>query len=577
MNTKLPKYLIVLIFPFCFIACENEDEGQITYEDIELAVTGSRHVTTIDIPVSGVSEDWHIYSPTADLWLTFERIKGEAKLIVSVNDNETPEVRESYIIIKNRGQSQRINVSQDRYRTIELSLPQLLMRYVRFSRDVTFSAEGFGPVSVSVKDEDKGWLSTSVNNETGIITVTTEQNDSPQDRESIITVSATELFTQIEKSVELTVRQSRGGIIPYYFDIPDFSESQVYKVMDGDKQVAQITKEFLREKGLIIAQAVVVYPVKEDKVEFERGGYVTQILKQNSDLTDETQNFTQPSEAVHGGQIVFDRDLKKITSYIQGTVENPVTTVYMPGDIEMGDEEVEGSVKATVVPDLIEDVRADETNSYPIVKIGMQYWMAKNLNTIYYNEGKNYEAIPTNFANSEIDDFAFCCVFGFPDVNDTSTDALRNRERYGVLYSFLTVGGYASFEESGLTNGGVQANDYLSPDGWIAPTADDFRELVDYVGETLRLREFINYETGEQIFMNAGRETDEGISGFAGRNSSYRATNGTWTAMGNANGCWTWSRSYNSNTNAYLLNMGSLQSGQALRRAASIRSIKIDY
>jgi uncharacterized protein (TIGR02145 family) len=370
----------------------------------------------------------------------------------------------------------------------------------------------------------------------------------------------------------------------YYFDIPDFSQSQVYKVMDGDKQVAQITKEFLREKDVVLSQAVVVYPVNEEgKVVFERGGYVAQILKQNSDLTDVTFNFIQPSTAVHGGEVIFDRVSKKITSYVQGSVENPVTTVYMPGDIDMGHIEVPGSKKVTVVPDLIEDVRGTEVNNYPIVKIGMQYWMAKNLNTIYYNEGKSYEAIPTNFANNKVGDFAFCCVFNSNDATSTNTTTVTNRERYGVLYSFLTIGGYASFEESGLTNGGVQANDYLSPDGWIVPTVNDLEELGNYIGvgpfagPMVRLREFINYDTNKQIIMAAGRETDEGITGFAGRNGSYRATGGGYTALEATNGCWVWSRSFNSGTDAYLLNMGSIQSRQPIRRAASIRSIKKEF
>jgi uncharacterized protein (TIGR02145 family) len=577
-NINMKKYffkcLIFIVCPLCFIACSDDHDDPITYAEIELAMTGSRNIKTVEVPVSGASEDWHIYSPTADLWLTFERVKGEAKLVISADMNTTSDVRESYIMIKHGGQTQQIKVAQDKYRTIGLSSGQLLMRYVNYTRNVTFNSDGFGPLTISIKEEDKGWLSAIVDEDSKIITVTTQQNDVLEERRSVIEISATELFSQEERLVELTVIQSKGGITPYYFDIPDFSESKVYKVMDEAKQVAQIAKEYLREKELVLAQAVVVYPVKEDgTVELDKG-YVAQILKQNEDLAETTHNYLPPTGAVHGGQIIFDRESKKITSYTQGTVENPVTRVYMPGDIEMGHEEVPGSKLATVVPDLIEDTRGSESNIYPVVKIGVQYWMGKNLNTAYYNKEKSYEAIRTNTANG---DFAYCCVYGYNDVNDAAAAALTNRERYGVLYSFLTIGGYASLTESGLVDGADQANDYLSPEGWIVPNREDITQLKSYVGDLLRLREFINYDTGEQILVDSGRTTDEGITGFAGRNGSYRGTNGTYTALGAVNGCWIWSRSYNNGTNAYLIHMTDIQSAQAIRRAASIRSIRVNY
>lgn len=204
---------------------------------------------------------------------------------------------------------------------------------------------------------------------------------------------------------------------PYVFEIPDFSESQVYKVMDGQKQVAQITREFLRAKGKINAQAVVVYPVENDEVDLSMG-YVAQIVLESSNLSNDkiALEYTAPVGAVHGGTVSFDMTVaaanlnldpdsgesanlytNPLTGYIAGTLAEPVTKVYMPGDVGMGPEEIVGSKEAAVVPHVITDVRKDETNVYPIVKIGTQYWMGKHLNTVYYNKNKNFEAIPTNF------------------------------------------------------------------------------------------------------------------------------------------------------------------------------------
>jgi uncharacterized protein (TIGR02145 family) len=94
-------------------------------------------------------------------------------------------------------------------------------------------------------------------------------------------------------------------------------------------------------------------------------------------------------------------------------------------------------------------------NSYPIVTIGEQVWMAENLRTTTYNDGTPIAYLPANhlwlFQNSG-------------------------------AYTYLESEGYQYLDAYGaLYNGAAVLSGNLCPTGWRVSTIDDWDQLINYV------------------------------------------------------------------------------------------------
>ena len=100
-------------------------------------------------------------------------------------------------------------------------------------------------------------------------------------------------------------------------------------------------------------------------------------------------------------------------------------------------------------------------HAYHTVQIGRQCWMKENLKTAHYADGT---AIPValNREKSNTKGYLF-----YPDGH------AENVERYGYLYNWpAAMGGQPDAGE------GAQG---ICPKGWHVPSADEWRELMDYV------------------------------------------------------------------------------------------------
>lgn len=147
-----------------------------------------------------------------------------------------------------------------------------------------------------------------------------------------------------------------------------FSQSNIYKIMSEGVQIAQICKEYLIADN-INAQAIVAYPFKEGKADLSKGTVI---------------GFpTLPNQSVGGsvswsaeGKLTYTPGKLNSTSYLFFTKEHEITYA-APSD----------PLPFWIENDLLTDIRGDEKNTYPIVKIGTQYWMAANLNTTKYTDG----------------------------------------------------------------------------------------------------------------------------------------------------------------------------------------------
>jgi uncharacterized protein (TIGR02145 family) len=261
--------------------------------------------------------------------------------------------------------------------------------------------------------------SASAQNEAGTTMIVTLSNGNTSE------FSLTDIKNITFKGSDTTTPPSTGdddvtaGV--YSIAVPtDFSTCRVQKVMYNGKQIAEIDQEYIKS---IDAQKVVVYPMGEDG---------------KADLT-------KGVSATDGGTVVWDMSANTAT-YTAGEAESALTTVYLVADTIATSTTATDIKETTVEPDYLVDNRNGETNTYTIVKIGTQYWMAENLRATKYANGKAITYCTTSDTDAwELESTGAYHIYG------DNKDALST---YGALYN-----GYA-----------VTSEDGLAPEGWEIPT-----------------------------------------------------------------------------------------------------------
>lgn len=209
----------------------------------------------------------------------------------------------------------------------------------------------------------------------------------------------------------------------------DFTQSSVYKVMSAGQQVAEISKEYLLGTG-VACQALVAYPMKDSEVDLTNGLVL--------ELLGETGN-------VHRGKVIWNAD--NTLTYTAGN-SAPITTVYITADGDFSTFRPENSKQLQAKPNLLIDTRGTETITYPIVKIGTQYWMRGNLKTTKYSNG------------SSID----------------------KGEDFSVEGAKYVANGVYVFYNSGAVDSGL-----LAADGWRVAKSSDWTNLKTYLNNKASL------------------------------------------------------------------------------------------
>ncbi len=95
-----------------------------------------------------------------------------------------------------------------------------------------------------------------------------------------------------------------------------------------------------------------------------------------------------------------------------------------------------------------------EGNVYRWVGIGSQIWMAENLRTTHYSNGKLIPLVESNEDWLNATSNGYC----WPN-NDKIT-----YYNYGVIYNYYTI-----------------EKDSLCPEGWRLPSSDDWEEFLDFI------------------------------------------------------------------------------------------------
>ena len=193
----------------------------------------------------------------------------------------------------------------------------------------------------------------------------------------------------------------------------NFEKTGIYNLItSSDIVIGEICKEYLLGDN-IDAQAIVLYPTNNSNK-----GTVLQILGE--------------TQSIHGGNINWDKTNNSFT-YITGD-KAPIEQIYADKD---------GNIIFEKSESMLTDIRGAETNIYPIVKIGTQYWMQENLKTTKYNDAT---AITNNTTN----------------LSKTTAGYYLNNSNYFYNQAVIITG-------------------KIAPQGWKIPDTTEWEKLKNYI------------------------------------------------------------------------------------------------
>jgi uncharacterized protein (TIGR02145 family) len=154
----------------------------------------------------------------------------------------------------------------------------------------------------------------------------------------------------------------------------DFTASNVIKVTNRGKQIAEICLEYLCTDE-IQKQAVVIYPTAINGETDLTNGLVIELKEETGDK--------------HGGRVSWDTSTNNLT-YTEGT-SAVIPYIYITDKGEIRTIRPVNALQLQSKPDLLVDNRGEKSIEYPIVKIGTQYWTRGNYKTIKYTDGTDIE------------------------------------------------------------------------------------------------------------------------------------------------------------------------------------------
>ena len=164
-------------------------------------------------------------------------------------------------------------------------------------------------------------------------------------------------------------------------------------------------------------------------------------------------------------------------------------------------------------------VNDQEGNTYKTIAIGTQTWMAENLRSTKYSDGKNIPIVKDNtqWSNSSNNKSPMMSWYN----NDQATFTAN---KYGALYNWYAV--------SPTTNG----NKNVCPTGWHLPTDAEWTTLIDYLGgEGVAGGKMKSTGTQYWSSINTGATNESGFSGLPGGN---RNNYGTFNGIGSYGSWW---------------------------------------
>lgn len=259
----------------------------------------------------------------------------------------------------------------------------------------------------------------------------------------------TGIVGKIEDWGELTEAESEGNyqITSIHIAALSFSTSSIYRVYQQGKAVAEICKEYLlSDESNIASKAIVVYPVIDEQAQLGEG-VVLQLLGKTGNT--------------HGGSIIWDIT-KNTLAYTSGT-SKPIEEFYIDSEGKISLKKPDSPSVVNVSSYMLRDIRAGHLETYPIVKIGTQYWMREDLKATTYQDG------------TEI-----------PEKAQLEAKA-----------------GYFKNKQSFFYNGEAILTKKLLPENWKIPSKNDWDLLRQYIKNdiaVLKTGDWIPFKQGDTVF-----------------------------------------------------------------------------
>jgi uncharacterized protein (TIGR02145 family) len=173
------------------------------------------------------------------------------------------------------------------------------------------------------------------------------------------------------------------------------------------------------------------------------------------------------------------------------------------------------------IPDTVTDI---DGNTYKVIQIGDQLWMAENLKVTHYRDGT---AIPNVMENTQ---WTSLLTGAYCDQNNDSS----NVSTYGRLYNWYAVNDSRN----------------IAPEGWHVPTDEEFKTLEKYLGMSQSEADSYSWPRGTDEggklketstahwkSPNTGATNESGFSALPG---NYRSgENGYFNEIGSGADFWT--------------------------------------
>lgn len=95
--------------------------------------------------------------------------------------------------------------------------------------------------------------------------------------------------------------------------------------------------------------------------------------------------------SIHGGKVSWNK-VNNALDYTPGE-QNIINDFYITEDKSISISKPENPLLIRLQEDVLTDIRSTETKSYPIVKIGTQYWIGRSLEATRYTDGSSINEI----------------------------------------------------------------------------------------------------------------------------------------------------------------------------------------
>jgi uncharacterized protein (TIGR02145 family) len=162
-------------------------------------------------------------------------------------------------------------------------------------------------------------------------------------------------------------------------------------------------------------------------------------------------------------------------------------------------------------------------NSYAVVQIGTQLWMAENMKATKYRNGVNIPNITDSAVWASITTGAYCDYHNLP----------AEGQQYGHLYNW---------------NAGSDTQ-LIAPIGWHVSSDSEWTVLINYLGGVSIAGQKLKANCNTRwAYLDTTWGTD--LVGFTALCANYRTASGAWSvAPNNDHDCWFWTSTPGANQN----------------------------